>query len=208
MVRKLIALGLLFVLVCGIYLARSLYLPCFGKFLIQGEQLMKADAIVVLGGDDPSGSRVQEAVSLWHDGWAEEMVVSGGPIAWGVHSADVMRKQSEVLGVPADKIIAIPVDTPSGRMLLVDSTLAEARLLLAECQSRGYKTVIVVTSNYHTRRAKRIFSRVFKNSGTTVLIHPSSDASFQVDHWWTRRTDAKMWLLEIQKLAFSYLEVR
>ena len=85
--------------------------------------------------------------------------------------------------------------------------MSESQLLLAECQKRKYKTVIVVTSNFHTRRAKRIFGRLFKDAGIQVLIHPSADMSFRVDHWWTRRADARMWLLEMEGLAFSYVEL-
>ncbi|MDA2912745.1 YdcF family protein [Acidobacteriia bacterium AH_259_A11_L15] len=208
MIKKMLAL--VFLILCGFvaYIARPVYLPFLAEFLIQSDPLKKADGIAVLGGDDIVGSRVSEAVSLLRDGWAEELIVSGGPIAWGVHSTDVMRKQAEALGIPPDKITAVPRSTPSGRMYLADSTLSEARLLLAECKKRKYKTLLVVTSNFHTRRAKRILRHVFRDTGIQVLVHPSPDNSFRVDKWWTRRTDAKVWFLEIQKLAFSYLELR
>ena len=206
--KKILALVLLVLCGLGTYLARPLYLPALAEFLIRNDPLEKADAIIVLGGDDPAGSRVSEAVSLLHQGWADVLVVSGGPIAWGINAADVMRKQAEELGIPLDKIIAVPSSELTGRVLLADSTLSEARVLLSECDNRKYKTVIVVTSNFHTRRAKRIFGRVFRDSGIRVLIHPSADVSFNLDHWWTRRADARMWFLEMQKLAFSYLEVR
>lgn len=203
-------LAAVLLVLCGLpaYVARSLYLPQLAEFLIRNDPLEKVVAIIVLGGDDPAGSRVSEAVSLLHQGWAEVLVVSGGPIVWHTNAADVMRKQAEELGVPPDKIIAVPNSVPTGRTQLADSTLSEARVLLAECESRKYKTLIVVTSNFHTRRAGRIFRRVFQGSGIRVLVHPSPDTSFNVDHWWTRRTDARMWFLEMQKLAFSYLEVR
>jgi uncharacterized SAM-binding protein YcdF (DUF218 family) len=191
----------------GAYVARPLYLPFFGEFLISADPLEKADAIIILAGDDTAGSRVSEAVSLWRGGWAPVLVVSEAPIAWGVTSADVARQQALALGIPMTQIIDVPGQSPAGRGLLLDSTLSESRLLLAECRKRNFKTVIVVTSNFHTRRAKRIFDRLFRDAGIRVLIHPSVDTSFRVDHWWTRRADARMWWLEMQKLVFSYLEL-
>jgi len=207
--KRRVALVFLVLAIWGLsaYIARPLYLPFLGEFLICADLLEKADAIVVLAGDDTVGSRVSEAVSLLRGGWSEVLMVSDAPIAWGVTSAEVARKQAVELGVPPSQIIAVPAKSPAGRRQLLDSTLSESRLLLAEWQKRKYNTVIVVTSNFHTRRAKRIFQRLSRDAGIRVLIHPSADTSFRVDHWWTRRADARMWLLEMQKLAFSYVEL-
>ena len=204
MIKRLFAVCFVLVLGFVVYLAHPLYLPYLGRFLIASDVLEKADAIVVLGGDDVAGHRVSEAVSLMREGWAEVLLVSGGPIARGVTATGVMRKQAEELGIPPARIIALPFGTPSSGLL--DSTFSEARSLLSECRERRYKSVIVVTSNYHTRRARRIFKHIFNESRIQVIVHPSEDDSFKVDRWWTRRADARTWFLEIQKLAFSYLE--
>jgi uncharacterized SAM-binding protein YcdF (DUF218 family) len=134
-------------------------------------------------------------------------MVSDAPIAWGVTSGELARQQAAVLGISPTQIVVVSNRSPAGRGLLLDSTLSESRLLLAECQKRNFRTIIVVTSNFHTRRAKRIFDRLFKDAGIRVLMHPSADMSFRVDHWWTRRADARMWLLEMEKLVFSYVEL-
>jgi uncharacterized SAM-binding protein YcdF (DUF218 family) len=207
--KRRVALVFLVLAIGGLsaYIAQPLYLPSLAEFLVCADPLEKADAIVILGGDDMAGSRLLEAISLLRRGWAEVLMVSDAPVAWGVTSGEVARKQAAQLGVPPSQIIEVSSRSPADRGLLVDSTLSESQLLLAECQRRKYKTVIVVTSNFHTRRAKRIFQRRFTGAGIRVLIHPSADTSFRVDHWWTRRADARMWLLEMQKLAFSYLEL-
>ena len=207
--KKRVALVFLVLAICGLsaYIGRPLYLPFLGEFLVCADPLEKADAIVILAGDDAAGSRVIEAVSLWRAGWAEVLMVSDAPIAWGVTSGELARQQAAVLGISPTQIVAVSNRSPAGRGLLLDSTLSESRLLLAECQKRNFRTIIVVTSNFHTRRAKRIFDRLFKDAGIRVLIHPSADMSFRVDHWWTRRADARMWLLEMEKLVFSYVEL-
>jgi uncharacterized SAM-binding protein YcdF (DUF218 family) len=208
--KRRVALVFLLLAICGLsaYIARPLYLLPLGRFLICADPLEKADAIVILAGDDAVGSRVSEAVSLLRGGWSEVLMVSDAPIARGVTSAEVARKQAVELGISPTQIVAVSNRSPAGRGRLLDSTLSESRLLLGECQKRNFRTVIIVTSNFHTRRAKRIFDRLFKDAGIQVLMHPSADMSFRVDHWWTRRADARMWLLEMQKLAFSYLELR
>ncbi len=203
--KKLIGLCLLLLSGFVIYLAHPMYLPYWGEFLIVSDPLQRADAIVVLGGDDASGNRVSEAVSLLRKGWSDRLFLSGGPIARDVFYPEVMRKQAEKLGVPTSQIVLLPTNEVSGG--LATSTLSEAQLLLPQCRSREYHSIIVVTSNYHTRRAKRIFGRVFKDSGILVIVHPSPDDSFKVNHWWTRRADFRTWLLEMEKLAFSYWEV-
>ena len=207
--KRRVALVFLVLAICGLsaYIGRPLYLPFLGEFLVCADPLEKADAIVILAGDDAAGSRVIEAVSLWRAGWAEVLMVSDAPIAWGVTSGELARQQAAVLGISPTQIVAVSNRSPAGRGLLLDSTLSESRLLLAECQKRNFRTIIVVTSNFHTRRAKRIFDRLFKDAGIRVLIHPSADMSFRVDHWWTRRADARMWLLEMEKLVFSYVEL-
>lgn len=208
MIRKILGLLFLFFLASVLYLARPLYLPSFGEFLIETDPLRKADAIMVLAGDDIAGNRVTQAVSLWRDGWADQLLLSGGWIARGVRAEDVMRKQAEEMGVPAERIIVVPSEESAVRTTLADSTLAESRNLVAECQRRKFRRIIVVTSNFHTRRARRIFHRLFDPLGIEVMVTASRDDSFTVDHWWTRRADARMWLLEMEKLAFNYLEMR
>lgn len=203
--KSFILLLVLFCLALA-YFARGLYLPALAKFLICSDPLEHADAIVVLAGDDVSGDRVKEAVSLVRQGWSDQLIFTDAPIAWHVNSWDVMSGQARELGIPSDKIVEVRGDSPAGRGQLLDSTLSESRLVLAACKARGFKTLIIVTSNYHTRRARRIYNDLFKGSGIRVLIHPSLDDEYRVDRWWTRRADARTWLLEIEKTAFSYLE--
>ncbi len=79
--RALLVFLLLFVCWLALYVARPLYLPFLGEFLISADPLEKADAIIVLAGDDAVGSRVTEAVSLVREGWSQVLMVSDAPIA-------------------------------------------------------------------------------------------------------------------------------
>jgi hypothetical protein len=79
--RALLVFLLLFVCWLALYVARPLYLPFLGEFLISADPLEKADAIIVLAGDDAAGSRVAKAVSLVREGWSQVLMVSDAPIA-------------------------------------------------------------------------------------------------------------------------------
>jgi len=52
------------------------------------------------------------------------------------------------------------------------------------------RSVIVVTSNYHTRRARYIFLHVFP-AQVQVRVSGSHDGDFDPDHWWQTRGSLK-----------------
>jgi uncharacterized SAM-binding protein YcdF (DUF218 family) len=112
--RALLVFLLLFVCWLALYVARPLYLPFLGEFLISADPLEKADAIIVLAGDDAVGSRVAEAVSLVREGWSQVLMVSDAPIAWGVTSGELARQQAVALGISPTQIVAVSNRSPAG----------------------------------------------------------------------------------------------
>ena len=94
---------------------------------------MTADAVVVLGGH---GARVAVGRQLVRDGAALELVLSSGcpPDPGG----------------PVDAFHFTPVPF---------NTRGEARAVAQLVRERGWRSVIVVTSGYHVRRARLLFAR-------------------------------------------------
>ncbi|MBN3032691.1 MAG: YdcF family protein [Candidatus Saganbacteria bacterium] len=150
-----------------------------GRWLVVEDKLAPADAIIVLAGDT-SGERVAGGVELYRRGYAGRLIMSGGPLAWQLSNAGWMKKQAVTLGVPAAAII---VQERSR------STLEDARFSLPLAKARGFKTVIVVTSPYHTRRAAAVFKKIFGRAGVRVLVWPVRRSDFNPDRWWTRHED-------------------
>ena len=72
---------------------------------------------------------------------------------------------------------------------------------------RGLKEVILVTSNYHTARAKRIFQRAAGSFGPRFLVSSVDDGQFKPEDWWTRRRYAKTFVYEALKTVWSAIEV-
>jgi uncharacterized SAM-binding protein YcdF (DUF218 family)/glycosyltransferase involved in cell wall biosynthesis len=109
------------------------------------------DAIVVFaGGVGESGKsgggyqeRVARAVMLYREGWATRLVFSSGYVfAFG--EAEVMRDLAIGQGVPAE---AITLETRAASTY--ENVAFSARILAEE----GRRSVLLVTSPYHTRRA-------------------------------------------------------
>lgn len=132
-----------------------------------------AEVIVAIsGGDTPA--RTAEAIRLYKDGWAPQLIFSGAALdTSGPSNAEAMRAQALKAGVPDEDII---LDTKA-----ID-TAANAAGTQALLTSRD-KRVILVTSPYHQRRASVEFQKVLGDS-VTVVNHPTPYDSAWGTYWW------------------------
>jgi uncharacterized SAM-binding protein YcdF (DUF218 family) len=89
----------------------------------------------------------------------------------------------------------------------VNSTEEEARALGVCAHQHGWQSIVVVTSDYHTRRAGMIWRKTVKQQDPSIhlWIHGVSDPEFQSRGWWRKRLYAKTWLLEFTKLIWTEL---
>jgi uncharacterized SAM-binding protein YcdF (DUF218 family) len=177
-------------------LAAPFALNYLGQRLIVSEPLVKADAIVVLGGS-ANGERVVEAVKLYRAGYAPYLLMSGGPLAWKLTDAEWMKKQAEESGVPA------------GRILLQDrsrSTLEDGKFSLPIVKQHGFRSIILVTSPQHTRRAGRVFRKMFGREGIKVVVRPAAGSEFNPDRWWRRYEDRALVVWEYLSSVLYFLK--
>jgi uncharacterized SAM-binding protein YcdF (DUF218 family) len=61
---------------------------------------------------------------------------------------------------------------------------------------KGWRHVVIVTSNYHTRRARYIFQRVFP-LGVQVGVASAKDPDFDISDWWEHKAGIKAFLHEL-----------
>jgi uncharacterized SAM-binding protein YcdF (DUF218 family) len=154
------------------------------NFLIVDEQPRPADAIIILsGGTD----RVEHGVSLFQAGYADKIILSGSV-------ARNMSKQVKALGVTADHIL---LEERS------HTTNQNAIYSLQIMQSQGYKSAIVVTSPYHTRRSELIFRHQFKGLDVTISAAPYDPSLAR--NWWKDRKLAGAVIREYLKLVYHFL---
>lgn len=191
---------LLVVLVLGaLYTVRGPLLRGFADWWVVDEPLEKADAIVVLGGDSIQGDRVRHAAALYKQGRAPRVVMSGGPLRAKFSEADLMEKDALAEGIPAANLIVVrhPAESTLDEALALRPVLAEHKL----------HRLILVTSNFHTRRARRIFRAVYEKEGTEVRMSAAADVRFDPEHWWQQRS-GRVWLgLELLKTVLTWYEL-
>ena len=158
------------------------------------EQCRAADAIVVISGGDTT-ARTEEAIRLYRDGWAPNIIVSGAAAdKSGPSNAEAMRQQAIDSGVPSSAVL---LESHS------ETTKQNAIEVATIIRQHDIKDIILVTSGYHMRRAALEFSA--SNTNVTVRAHPAStDAHWNV-WWWI--TPWGWWLSgsELVKIVIFYL---
>lgn len=197
MIRKILNLLVVFLVVGGgLYFAHPLILQSLADFLVVSDQLEKADLIVVLAGDY-NGERVKQAVELYRRGYAPTILMSGGPMSWKLTHAGNMKKEALALGVPAKAILT------QDRSL---STIEDANYSLPIIQDHKAYSIIVVTSPQHSRRAARVFRKIYEPEKITVMLCPVKSSSFNAKRWWTRHEDTSAVLWEFGSLVFYFIK--
>jgi len=65
----------------------------------------------------------------------------------------------------------------------------------------------VVTSNYHTRRARYILEKVFP-AGIAVSVASARDGDFDPQRWWEKRRSVKIFARELVGMCVALWEMR
>lgn len=152
------------------------------------------DAVVAVSGGDTT-ARAKEAIDLYRNGWAKLVIFSGAAQdKTGPSNAAAMKNIAILDGVPSGDIL---IDEYS------ETTKQNAENTQTIFTDNNIKSVILVTSGYHQRRANLEFSKYTNN--VTILNHPvktDKDWSF----WWWM-TPYGWWLAvsELVKIASFYI---
>ena len=169
---------LLLVLILGI--GFWLMLPRLWNFLVVNQELKPADVIIVLSGDM---RRADYGITLLQSGYSDKILFTGG-------SARRMYQRAISSGVAEERII---VEDRS------NSTFTNAKYSLPIIQARGYKSALVVTSSYHTRRASIIFHELYRGIDLTIRAVPDGTLA---DH---EHNATEIIVSEYLKLLWHYL---
>src|SRR5215467_5667481 len=195
-VLKLIVLLALFVFCVLLYAVRHPVLRFAAESWLIEDPLDKADALIVLSGDNFYADRATRAAELFREGKARLVVASGQRLRPNAGIAELMEHDLIERGVPKEKIVRFAHDG--------DSTKEEAEAKLAK--ARNWRKAIVVTSNYHTRRARYIFHRVFPQD-IEVRVASARDGDFDPEHWWEKRKSTKEFVREMAGMAVAVWEL-
>lgn len=196
-VRRLALVGIL-----AIACATAAFLPFAGRYLVREDPLVHADAIFVL--DGARAERWMEALDLYKAGYAPVIVLSPGRMeeaevvlkARGIrypNNASLARDAMVQMGVNSSAIILPEVS--------VDNTGQEAEMLRGLAATRGWRSVLMITSKYHSRRAGFAFRSEFRSSGISISVRTTRYDVSDPAHWWRHRPDIRYVVSELQKLV-------
>ena len=155
-------------------LTSALWLPALGHALEAPSDPAPADAIVVLAG---GRLRVRTGVTLYKQGFAPELWHTGDtPQVEDPSPADAQyaRRVAIRMGVPASAI----------HLLTSSTTWEDAQQIAAYARQRGTKSILLVTSWYHSRRALCMVRHHLNGSGVRISFQSAYDTPFGPDDWW------------------------
>jgi uncharacterized SAM-binding protein YcdF (DUF218 family) len=155
------------------------------------------DAVAVHGGGPPSRVRERPAAAMLASGAADVVVAMGGTLPLGdpdgTYAGAVVRRLDEI-GVDRARVV---------RMDEGLSTEGELVALRRLAESRGWHSLALSSSAWHTRRVRFLADRIFAGSGIelSVVADPAGDVS--LDGWWRRPYGRLIVLSEWLKLAVA-----
>jgi uncharacterized SAM-binding protein YcdF (DUF218 family) len=182
--RKIVSFIFLLLLITGFFSA--------GRFLILTQPPKQVDAIIILSGGQ---GRVEKATELYKAGYAPYIILSNAKES--TSRAGDMLQTALALGIPKDVIYTENV---------ASSTYENAEFTLPIMKEHDFKSAIVVSSEFHMRRVKLLFDRVYKKSGIE-LTYVGSASGYNVKRWWSDEKSRETTFNEYAKMignTFGY----
>lgn len=192
---------LIFILaVCAVlYLARVPLLRLAGEFWVVDEPPETSDVIVVLSGDNYDAERAARAASLFKSGMAPRVVATGRALRSYATTTDLMKRDLIEHGVPETAIVPFTHKA--------DDTRDEAAVVSEFVASHGWKKILLVTSNYHTRRSQYIYEHTLP-SNDQLLTVAAPDSDYDPNYWWKTRTGVKIFFHEFGGYLITLWETK
>lgn len=201
---RVVLFGLLRWLLAAAILIAICLLRWGGDLLIASDPAPPhVDAVIVLQGSIVAEkARIAGAMNLLRRGGADRALLSVPKESyWGQSIPPVARSYVE-RNYGSDIAARVDFcDTSED----VNSTVEEAQAVSSCIKEHHWQSIVIVTSNYHTRRAGMLWRRMARHEPKFhIWIEGVTDPDFQ-QPWWRHRQSAKTWLMETAKLVWSAL---
>ena len=205
--RVLAVLAIATGLIAGLLTTRDTWLPTFAGLLVVNDRLEKADVIVVLSAGSPW--RNKKAALLYHQGLAAKIITLGN--SYNDHLLPALGKSitdaelnAEIVfrsGVPLRDIVALQEKTAG--------TYGEALLLKKYIdEKQSIDSMILVTSGFHSRRAKWIFHKVLRQNRVRIIAVEAEIPHFSTQNWWHSEHGVLALFNEYLKFAYYWINYR
>jgi uncharacterized SAM-binding protein YcdF (DUF218 family) len=183
-IRSLAVIGVL--LLAGWVFRERLLNACF-DVLVAAEKPAHADMIVVLAGDG-NGLRILTAAHLVREGYAPVALISGPNGYYETPECDVAIPFATKRGYPETYFRHFHAHNKS--------TEEEAHDIIGELRKQDVKSILVVTSGYHTRRAGKYYKHI---PGIEARMIAAPDRYAEHGTWWKEREGRKTVFFEWSK---------
>ena len=161
-----------------------------GSFLII-DAPRPSDVILVLAGE--TDRRPRRALELLEEGYGRRIVLDVPTNAKLYEFTQIQLAQRYIQDLPQSGFISLcPIDGLSTK----DESKDAERCL----QPEGAKSVLIVTSDFHTRRALEVFRRELP--GREYSVAPARNDEAFGGRWWTHRQWAKTFVDEWMRLIW------
>ncbi|RZJ06152.1 MAG: YdcF family protein [Brevundimonas sp.] len=148
------------------------------------QEPQRADAIVALTG--PSAERVNTAIRLLENDKGDRVLISGV-------NREVRRQELRALTPGSNKLFNCCVDLG----FEAEDTLGNAHEIAAWARSKGYDSLIVVTSDYHMPRSLTEIRSAAP--GIQLTAYAIETPSLDDSGWWRAAVTARRMTLEYMK---------
>jgi uncharacterized SAM-binding protein YcdF (DUF218 family) len=169
-------------------------MPAVGTALTDCQAPERSDAALVLAGDG-YGNRILAGADLARQGLVPKVLVSGPLGFYGFHEDELAIRYAVDRGYSPQFFVGVPMEA--------HSTREEARKWVPIFRRMGIKSLDLVTSDFHTRRA----GRAFRDAAPDIRIRTVcvGYALFETAQWWKQREGRKMILLEWTKTVTDWM---
>lgn len=176
--------------------------------LIIRHPIENADAILVLSGSSAYVERTRKAAELFRMGVAPKILLTNDEMRGGWDPieqrnptfAELERRELIRQGVPNEAIETLPLE--------VNSTNDEAKAFVSAAGESRIRSTLLITSQYHTRRALWAFRRAVSRQGLEVELgidyQPKDDPTLLAASWWFRRNGWRSIGLEYVKIVYYW----
>lgn len=183
------------------YLLRVPLLRTVGNFLIREDTRVPCDAIFVLGGAPVE--RGQQGARLLAEGLAPLVLCTGSQVPLTLQAlgfthteAELSRHAAIASGADSTRIHAFNVGT---------STFEEAEAIVAHAIQSGYTDIMVVSTEFHLRRVRRVFRARAKGTAVNVHVQGARSQVYDSQRWWESEEGLLMVNNEYVKLLYYWL---
>jgi uncharacterized SAM-binding protein YcdF (DUF218 family) len=179
--RKIaIAAGVFVVMIGAAFIFQTAILQALGSHLTVQTSTAPTPYLVILGGN--SFERGSAALPWIEDGRAAHIICTGGNVPSSLLALDTLLTEAQLTqrflvarGIASDRITLLENNT---------STLEEAATLKAWCAAHGVNQLTILSSLFHLRRVRNVFTQVFEGTNVNLTYAAAAPLNYNPEFWW------------------------